>query len=140
MQFLGILCGENYGKFPTISSSQLKCYRHSDGRIHYPSIFKSDVFHGSLPSPDQPLMSLPPSTSLTVSQKDQKGQNPPADVIAAAIMIAKIATGEIEEDAPRKSAAAELGAKGGTARAKDLTRDQRRAIAQAAAKARWRKQ
>jgi hypothetical protein len=51
--------------------------------------------------------------------KGPQGQKRPADVIGAAIRVARIATGEIEEDLtpePR-SAAAELGSKGRKARA-----------------------
>lgn len=52
-------------------------------------------------------------------------------------MVARIATGEIEEVAPKVSAAAELGAKGGKARAKALTKAQRSEIARKAAAKRW---
>jgi len=45
--------------------------------------------------------------------KGPKGERRPADVIGAAIMVGRIATGEIQEAAPvHKSAAAELGSKG----------------------------
>jgi hypothetical protein len=43
-------------------------------------------------------------------------------------MVAKIATGEIEEKLPERSAAAELGSRGGKARAKALTAQQRAEI------------
>lgn len=71
--------------------------------------------------------------------KGPKGEKRPGDVIGAAIMVAKIATGEIEEETDEKpaSAAAELGRKGGKARAKKLTPEQRREIASKAASARW---
>jgi hypothetical protein len=49
--------------------------------------------------------------------KEPKGEKRPADVVGAAIMTAKIATGEIEEKLPERSAAAELGSRGGKARA-----------------------
>jgi hypothetical protein len=71
--------------------------------------------------------------------KGPKGQKRPADVIGTAIMVAKIATGEIEEAAPKVSAAAELGAKGGKARAEKLSSSERSAIAKRAAASRWRK-
>ena len=68
-------------------------------------------------------------------------QKRPADVIGAAVKIAKIATGEIEEDKPfdegKNKAAQELGRKGGQARAKALTKKKRTAIAKKAATARW---
>jgi hypothetical protein len=67
-----------------------------------------------------------------------KGERRPADAIGAAIMVGRIATGEIEEPkAPAKSAAAELGSKGGNARAKALSGKKRKEIAKKAAKARW---
>jgi hypothetical protein len=48
-----------------------------------------------------------------------KGEKRPADVNARAVMIAKIATGEIEDKEPdggKNKAAQALGKKGGTAR------------------------
>jgi hypothetical protein len=72
--------------------------------------------------------------------KGPKGQKRPADVVGAAIKVAKIATGEIEEDTDEpKSAAAELGRKGGKARAKKMTPEQRAEAARKAATSRWRK-
>jgi len=55
-------------------------------------------------------------------------------------MVGKIATGEIADtkSAP-KSAAAELGSKGGKARAKALSGKKRKEIAKKAAQSRWRK-
>ena len=55
-------------------------------------------------------------------------------------MVAKIATGEIEDEREElTSAAAQLGSKGGKARAEKLTAEQRSKIARAAAAKRWRK-
>ena len=71
-----------------------------------------------------------------------KGQKRPVDVIGNAIMVAKIATGEIEEiqeDDGKDPAAKALGAKGGKARAKSLSAADRKAIAEQAAKKRWKK-
>ncbi|MCK1594243.1 RNA-binding protein [Bradyrhizobium sp. 164] len=69
-----------------------------------------------------------------------KGEKRPGDVIGAAIMVGKIATGEIEEgSAPESKAAAALGRRGGKARAAALTPEQRAEIARAAADARWKK-
>jgi hypothetical protein len=71
--------------------------------------------------------------------KGPKGERRPADVIGAAIMVGRIATGEIEDKkAPAKSAAAELGSKGGKARAAKLSPEKRKEIAKKAAKKRWR--
>lgn len=71
--------------------------------------------------------------------KGPKGEKRPGDVVGAAVTVAKIATGEIEEktDNGKDKAAVELGRKGGRARAKRLTPERRSAIAQKAAKARW---
>ncbi len=67
-----------------------------------------------------------------------KGERRPADVIGAAVMVGKIATGEIEDTkAPAKSAAAELGSKGGKARAAKLSGKKRKEIAKKAARSRW---
>ena len=66
-----------------------------------------------------------------------KGEKRPADVIGAAVMVGKIATGEIVEVEEKPSAAAELGRKGGRARAKRLTPEQRKNIERSAANRRW---
>jgi hypothetical protein len=72
--------------------------------------------------------------------KGPQGQKRPADVIGNAVRVMRIATGEeIEELDPVKSAAAELGSRGGKARAKKLSEEQRSEIARAAATARWKK-
>lgn len=69
-----------------------------------------------------------------------KGEKRPADVIGAAVMIGRIATGEIEESTQAETkAAAALGKRGGKARAKSLTPEQRSEIARIAAEARWKK-
>jgi hypothetical protein len=71
-----------------------------------------------------------------------KGEKRPADVIGSAIMIARIATGEIEEGTPpddgKDPAAVALGRKGGKARAEGMTAAKRAEIAKKAADARWR--
>jgi hypothetical protein len=71
--------------------------------------------------------------------KGPRGEKRPADVVGAAVMVAKIATGEIEEriEPKNESAAAELGRKGGAARAAALSKKKRREIAKKAALARW---
>lgn len=67
--------------------------------------------------------------------KGPKGERRPGDVIGAAIWVAKIATGEIEEKPISKRS---IGGKaGGVARATTLTPEQRSEIARRAAKARW---
>jgi hypothetical protein len=66
--------------------------------------------------------------------KGPQGQKRPGDTIGAAILVAKIATGEIEEVAGKPARA-----KGGKARAKALAPKQRSEIASLAAQARWKK-
>jgi hypothetical protein len=70
-----------------------------------------------------------------------KGEKRPADVIANAVHVMRVATGEIEE--ANESAAAALGRRGGLkgdkARAAKMTAEQRRAAAKKAVEARWRK-
>jgi hypothetical protein len=70
-----------------------------------------------------------------------KGEKRPGDVIGAAVMVAKIATGEIEEESPvndgKDPAAKALGKKGGAARAKSMSPEQRSEIAKRAAQKRW---
>lgn len=69
--------------------------------------------------------------------KGPQGQKRPADVIGAAIHVAKIATGEIEEDGRKEERATPRGEAGGKARAANLTKEQRKKIAKDAADARW---
>ncbi|MDA8172139.1 MAG: hypothetical protein M0Z48_09985 [Nitrospiraceae bacterium] len=71
--------------------------------------------------------------------KGPQGQKRPADVIGAAIKVAKIATGEIEEKPDLKEYARKGGLKGGKARAKKLSAEKRKAIAINAAQVRWTK-
>ncbi len=69
------------------------------------------------------------------------GQKRPADVIGCAVMVAKIATGEIEDELepeqPHLQARQMAGKKGGKARAEALSPERRSEIAAQAASARW---
>jgi hypothetical protein len=75
--------------------------------------------------------------------KGPRGEKRPADVIGAAVKVMRIATGEEEEDfgnpeqAGKDPNAAALGKKGGAARARKLTSEQRAEIARKAAAKRW---
>ena len=70
--------------------------------------------------------------------KGPRGEKRPADAIGRAVMIAKIATGEIDDEREElASAAAQLGSKGGKARAAAMSAERRKEIAKAAAKKRW---
>jgi hypothetical protein len=69
--------------------------------------------------------------------KGPRGEKRPADAVARAVMVAKIATGEIEEERELSNAAAELGRKGGKARAANMTPERRAEIAKKAAASRW---
>ncbi len=71
--------------------------------------------------------------------KGPNGQKRPADVIGLAVMVGRIATGEIEDtrDDPTKAHHRAGGLKGGSARAETLTPEQRAEIAKGAATKRW---
>ncbi len=72
--------------------------------------------------------------------KGPKGEKRPADVVGSAVMVARIATGEIDDVAPddgKNKAAQALGRLGGKARAAKLSKKQRIEIAKKAAKSRW---
>ena len=73
--------------------------------------------------------------------KGPQGQKRPADTVANAVRVAKILTGEVEEDTGaddgKDKAAQALGRKGGAARTKKLSAKARTAIARKAAAARW---
>jgi hypothetical protein len=70
--------------------------------------------------------------------KGPRGEKRPADAIGLAVMIGKIATGEIEDERDdAKSAAAQLGSLGGKKRAANMTPERRKEIAQKAAAKRW---
>ncbi len=72
--------------------------------------------------------------------KGPQGQKRPADVIGAAIKVAQIATGEIEEKPDEAKALSRKGGLiGGKVRADKLTSARKKAIAKKAAKARWSK-
>lgn len=70
--------------------------------------------------------------------KGPRGEKRPADAVARAVLIAKIATGEVEDEREElTSAAAQLGRKGGKARAASLSPKRRSEIARKAAARRW---
>lgn len=68
-----------------------------------------------------------------------QGQKRPADPARNALKILKLATGELTEDLHEPSAPPTHAKAGGHARAKQLTKAQRSAIARKAAHARWHK-
>lgn len=69
--------------------------------------------------------------------KGPRGEKRPADAVSRAIMVAKIATGEMDEEL--SGAAAQLGSKGGKARAAKMTAERRTEIARKAAQKRWKR-
>ena len=70
--------------------------------------------------------------------KGPRGEKRPADVIGAAVKVMRIATGEETEVLDTfKTAAAELGSRGGKARAAKLSKKKRSEIARKAARKRW---
>ena len=72
--------------------------------------------------------------------KGPNGQKRPADVIGAANMVARIATGEVEEEVDYVASKSERASAGGKARAQHLSQDKRTEIAKAGAKARWKEE
>ena len=66
--------------------------------------------------------------------KGPKGERRPGDVVGCAVKVAKIATGEIEEDVPKNR---DGKVNGGKARAESMTPEERKALAGKAAKVRW---
>ena len=69
-----------------------------------------------------------------------RGEKRPADAVGRSVHIAKIATGEIDDEREAlSSAAAKLGRKGGKARAISVPKERRIEIAKSAATARWSK-
>ena len=69
-----------------------------------------------------------------------KGQKRSADAIGLAVLIGRIATGEVDdvpEDDGKDPAAKALGAKGGKARASSMSPERRTEIAKQAAAKRW---
>jgi hypothetical protein len=70
--------------------------------------------------------------------KGPKGEKRPADMIGNAVLVMRIATGQLEEKTahPGHSKGGKKGARG---RAKVLSPQQRSEIARAAASARWKK-
>jgi hypothetical protein len=69
--------------------------------------------------------------------KGPRGEKRPADVIGNAILVARIATGEIVEIIPATSDRVRSGKVAGEARVKTLNLKERKSIASAAARARW---
>ncbi len=62
------------------------------------------------------------------------GERRPTDVVGCAVTVAKIATGELEEDLPKNR---DIKVKGGKARANGMTPEKRSELARTAARARW---
>lgn len=71
--------------------------------------------------------------------KGPRGEKRPADVIGAAVKVARISVGEETQDATVSAAHSKWGRSGAAARATKLTDTQRAEIAKAAADARWKK-
>jgi hypothetical protein len=68
----------------------------------------------------------------------QRGERRPADVIGAAVMVAKLATGELSAHLKLKSGRTRSGTAGTRARSQKLSAEERSKIAKKAAAKRWR--
>lgn len=69
--------------------------------------------------------------------KGPNGEKRPADVIGAAVLVGKIATGEVEDDCKKVGGRRRSGLAGAQARSERLTSEERVKIARVAAEARW---
>ena len=69
--------------------------------------------------------------------KGPRGEKRPADVIGAAILVGRIATGDAEDKPSKARNRAKGGKAGGASRAKALSGKRRKEIAKKAASARW---
>lgn len=66
-----------------------------------------------------------------------KGEKRPADVVSNAVLIGRIATGEVEDKPSAAPNRAKGGKLGGKARAEKLSEEERKQISQKASDARW---
>ena len=66
-----------------------------------------------------------------------QGQKRPADAIGCAVMVAQLATEEIQETLKQPSGKVRSGQAGGKARAEKMTGEARSAVAKRAAEKRW---
>ncbi len=69
--------------------------------------------------------------------KGPNGQKRPADVVGCAIAVAKIATGEAEDEGYAAPGRKRSGKAGAASRMRTLSAERRQEIAQKAAKSRW---
>ena len=69
--------------------------------------------------------------------KGPKGERRPADVIGAAILVGRIATGDAEDKPSKAPNRAKGGKAGGVARAKAVPSARRKEIAKKASQSRW---
>jgi hypothetical protein len=73
--------------------------------------------------------------------KGPNGEKRPTDAVGLAVLVGRIATGEVDDtpaDDGKDKAAQALGRKGGKARASSMTPERRAEIAKQAAASRWR--
>jgi hypothetical protein len=78
-----------------------------------------------------------------VMPKGPNGEKRPADAVGLAVLIGKIATGEVEDvpaDDGKDPAAKALGKRGGAARAASISPERKAEIARTAALSRWAKE
>ncbi len=69
--------------------------------------------------------------------KGPRGESRPADLVGAAVMVARIATGEIKEHTREPSGKVHSGLAGAKARAEKMSKEDRGAVAKKVASARW---
>lgn len=69
--------------------------------------------------------------------KGPRGEHRPADLVGCAVMVGRLATGEIAEDTHAPSGKVRSGLAGGKARAEKMSAEDRVLVAKKAANARW---
>jgi hypothetical protein len=84
------------------------------------------------------FLTLPLRIDGALMPRGPQGQKRPAGTVECAVMVAKIATGEVVEEADHRSVGKiRSGKAGAKARAKSLNAEERSAIARKAATSRW---
>ncbi|MEO0625222.1 MAG: hypothetical protein AAF183_24035 [Pseudomonadota bacterium] len=79
----------------------------------------------------------PKANRREMMPKGPQGQRRPADVIGNAVIVAKIATGEIEDTKYKQPAKVKAGKAGAAARVGNTTAEERSEIAKKAASGQW---
>src|SRR4030095_160180 len=123
------------------------CWRSWDSEFHYELVvLPVGIRYGIGRNLHPHYLHLGTSSLMLCAKhmpKSPNRQKRPADVISNAVHVMRIATREAEEELTehgKNAAAVALGRRGGAARARNMTKAKRVAVARKAATARWKKQ